>query len=85
MCDQVKIFIISQLWLTSHLRSTVVLLDTGTPGNQHFPTPSQQQISSCLAQWLEHSVYNPEVASSTPIIGILTVNFSDGTRSSCVQ
>ena len=26
------IFIISQLWLTSHLRSTVVLLDTGTPG-----------------------------------------------------
>ena len=26
------IFIISQLWLTSHSRSTVVLLDTGTPG-----------------------------------------------------
>ena len=26
------IFIISQLWLTSHLRSTVFLLDTGTPG-----------------------------------------------------
>ena len=26
------IFIISQLWLTAHLRSTVVLLDTGTPG-----------------------------------------------------
>ena len=25
-------FIISQLWLTSHLRSTVVLLNTGTPG-----------------------------------------------------
>ena len=25
------IFIISQLWLTSHPRSTVVLLDTGTP------------------------------------------------------
>ena len=25
-------FIISQLWLTSHLRSTVVLLDIGTPG-----------------------------------------------------
>ena len=24
-------FIMSQLWLTSHLRSTVVLLDTGTP------------------------------------------------------
>ena len=26
------IFIISQLWLTSHRRGTVVLLDTGTPG-----------------------------------------------------
>ena len=26
------IFIISQLWLTSQPRSTVVLLDTGTPG-----------------------------------------------------
>ena len=26
------ILIISQLWLTSHLRSTEVLLDTGTPG-----------------------------------------------------
>ena len=25
------LFIISQMWLTSHLRSTVVLLDTGTP------------------------------------------------------
>ena len=25
-------FIISQLWLTSHSRSTVVLMDTGTPG-----------------------------------------------------
>ena len=28
----VIMFIISQLWLTSHPRSTVVLLDTGTPG-----------------------------------------------------
>ena len=27
-----KMFIISQLWLTSHPRSTVVLLDTGNPG-----------------------------------------------------
>ena len=26
------IFIISQQWLTSHPRGTVVLLDTGTPG-----------------------------------------------------
>ena len=26
------VFVISQLWLTSHPRSTEVLLDTGTPG-----------------------------------------------------
>ena len=26
------VFIISQLWSTSHPRSTVALLDTGTPG-----------------------------------------------------
>ena len=30
--EQHYIFIISQLWLISHPRSTVVLLDTGTPG-----------------------------------------------------
>ena len=53
------LFIISQLWLTSHSRRTVVLLDTGTLG-------TSRQICS-------------------PIIGILTVNFSTGTRSSCVQ
>ena len=31
-CAHHYIFIISQLWLTSHPRSTVVLLDTRTPG-----------------------------------------------------
>ena len=31
ICDH-YIFIISQLWLTSRPRSTMVLLDTGTPG-----------------------------------------------------
>ena len=40
---------------------------------------------SSLAQWLKHSVYNRGVASSSSIIGTLTVNFSAGTRSSCVQ
>ena len=30
--DQVRSPEISQLWLTSHPRSTLVLLDTGTPG-----------------------------------------------------
>ena len=42
-------------------------------------------LLSLLAQWLEHSVYNPGVASSGLIVGILTDNFSAGTRSSCVQ
>ena len=28
----IYIFIVSQLWLTSHPKSSVVLLDTGTPG-----------------------------------------------------
>ena len=35
--------------------------------------------------WLEHWVCNPGVASSSLTIGILTVNFSTGTRSFCVQ
>ena len=35
--------------------------------------------------WLEHSVCNQGVVGSSPIIGILTENFSTGTRSSCVQ
>ena len=34
-------------------------------------TPSQQKLLSCIAQWLEHSVCNRGVASSSPIIGIL--------------
>ena len=32
---------------------------------------SQQCLLSLLAQWLEHSVYNREVASSNLTIGIL--------------
>ena len=43
------------------------------------------ELLSCIAQWLEHWVCNPGVASSSLTIGILTVNFSTGTRSSCVQ
>ena len=38
------IFIISQLWLTSHPRSTVVLLDTGTPG-------TSREVYSEDARW----------------------------------
>ena len=32
MLSHHNMFVISQLWLTSHLRGIVVLLDTGTPG-----------------------------------------------------
>ena len=37
-----------------------------------------------FSSWLKHSVYKRGVASSRPIIGILTVNFSAGTRSFCL-
>ena len=40
---------------------------------------------SDIAQWLEHWVCNPGVASLSLTFGILTVNFSTGTRSFCVQ
>ena len=71
------IFIISQLWLTSHPRSTMVLLDTGTPGTSREIYNKDADDGT--------RTYNQEVASSSPIIGILTVNFSTGTRRSCVQ
>ena len=41
-------------------------------------------IELSIAQWLEHSVCNRGVANWSPIIGILTENFSTGTRSSYV-
>ena len=58
----------------------MVLLDTGTPGtSREMFLPS----NSLLAQWLEHLVYNRGVVSSSLTIGILTENFSAGTKSSC--
>ena len=48
-------------------------------------TPSQQYLLSYIAQWLVHWVCNSGVASSSLTFGILTVNFSTGTRSFCVQ
>ena len=59
------IFIISQLRLTSHPRSTVVLLDTETPG-----TSREIYSEELVAQWLEHWVCNPGVASSSLTFGI---------------
>ena len=49
-------FIISQLWLTSHSRSTVVPLDTGTPG-------TTREIYSEGADDGTRTVYNRGVAS----------------------
>ena len=65
------IFIISQLRLTSHPRSTVVLLDTETPGT------SREIYSEDVAQWLEHWVCNPGVASSSLTFG-MTIYVSSG-------
>ena len=55
------IFIISQLWLTSHPRSTVFLLDTGTPGtsreiyskdaNGETRTHNPSVINECSSHW----------------------------------
>ena len=99
--QQVKyhyIFIISELWLTSHSRSTVVLLNTGTPGTsrrnlqwggcQRWDSKSQplgyKPSALAIEQNSSKAIVGKE-SSSCPIIGILTVNFSTGTRSSCVQ
>ena len=55
----------------------MVLLDTGTPGTSReiYSEDADGETRTC----------NPGVASSSLTIGILTVNFSAGTRSSCVQ
>ena len=70
-------------------RTTVALLDTGTPGTSREifseDADGSNSLLSCVGQWLEHSVYNRGVASSSLTIGILTENFSTGTISSCVQ
>ena len=53
----------------------------------HFSTVidfSSENYSGSTRHCLEHWVCNPGVASSGLTIGILTVNFSTGTRSSCV-
>ena len=65
------IFIIAQLWLKSHQRSTVVLLETGTPG-------TSREIFS------EDADSETRTRNLTTI-GIPTENLSAGTRSSCVQ
>ena len=43
------------------------------------------ELNSTIASAGKDSLYNRGVASSSPIISILTVNFSTGTKSSCVQ
>ena len=44
------IFIIAQLWLTSHPRSTVALLDTGTPGTVRMPLYFSDEKSTTAEQ-----------------------------------
>ena len=71
-------FIISQLWLTSHPRSTVVLRDTGTPG-------TSREIYSEDAAGETRTRNNSVSASSGLTIGIFTVNFSTRTRNPSVS
>ena len=67
----------------------MVLLDTETPGTSgeicSDDAKGSNSLLSCIAQCLEHWVCIPGFASSNFTIGILTVNFSTGTRSFCVQ
>ena len=61
----------------------MVLLDTETPGTS--TEIYGEDADGETRWWQEHWVSNPGVASSGLTIGILTVNFSTGTRSSCIQ
>ena len=61
------IFIISELWLTSHPRSTVVLLETGTPGT------SREIYSEDADGETRTRYYNRGVPSSCLTIGIIAV------------
>ena len=52
----------------------MVLLDTGTPGTSgeifsEDVDDGTRTRNPCIAQWLEHSICNRGVASSSPIIG----------------
>ena len=49
----------------------------------YFSDEKSITVESCIAQWLEHSVCNQGVASSSPIISIddieeLSIEFSNG-------
>ena len=61
------IFIISQLLLTSHPRSTMVLLDTGTPGTSR---EVYSEDADGETRTRNPSVYNQGVVSSSLTIGI---------------
>ena len=51
------IFIISQLRLTSHHRSTVVLLDTGTPGtSREIYSEDAEGEARTLNPWIRNPV-----------------------------
>ena len=58
------------------LRSFVVKLLTSAFFKSCFLSFKLLSLLSCIALWLERSVYNRGVASSSPVMGILTVNFS---------
>ena len=51
----------------------MVLLDTETPGTSReiYSEDAEGELNSCIAQWLEHWVCNPGVASSSLTFGRL--------------
>ena len=70
---------------SSNGENNIILLFSEWPINRFVLHVDVSVLLHCLAQWLEHSIYNRGFVSSSSIIGILTVNFSTGSRSSCVQ
>ena len=62
------IFIISQLWLTSHPRSTVVLLETGTPGTSReiYDEDSDSETRTVGCIWI-HSCPSGSLVRSLQI------------------
>ena len=63
----------------------MVLLDTGTPGtSREIYSEDADGETRTRNPWITKAIAGKELSSSLTI-GILTVNFSTGTRSSCVQ
>ena len=72
-------FIISQLWLNSHLRSTVVLLDAGSPGTsgEIYSEDANDGTRTCSPLGHKPSALAIEPNSSKAIAGKEPLYLSD--------